>query len=173
MYEMGELLVGAYLQVVRKCSFVLYNQRPEGGGIEGLGELDVVGISDHTVYLCEVTTHVKGIDPKAVARIEAKFGRQRAFAKRHFKDHDKVFELWSPYVPRGDRLDRLSQIRGLDLVVNAEYARRVRELEERARKSAEPTGNDAFRLLQILGHLKEWEEKPSPRHPRQSIPRKR
>lgn len=162
MHEMGEQLVGAYLQVIRRCSFVLYNQRPEGGGLNGLGELDVVGIAKDEVFLCEVTTHVRGIDPKAVARIERKFGVQREFAKRHFKDHKQTFELWSPYVPRGDRLERLSRIKGLNLVVNSEYARRVRELQARAKSNTEPTGNDAFRLLQILAHLKEWEKLPAP-----------
>lgn len=157
MSEMGELLVGAYLKLVRKCEFVLYSQRPEGGGLTGLSELDVVGFSEKSVYLCEVTTHILGLDPKSAERIEAKFGRQRAFASRHFKSHEKTFELWSPYVPRGDRLDRLKKIDGLDLVVNGEYARRIRELQELATTNTEPTGNDAFRLLQILAHVKEWD----------------
>lgn len=155
MYEMGELLVGAYLKLRRGCSFVLYNQRPEGGGMEGLGELDVVGISEKTVYLCEVTTHILSMDQTAAGRIEAKFARQKAFAERHFKGQTTVFEVWSPVVPSGI-VNRLSAVKGLTLVANEVYSARVWELAELAREYTAQTGNDAFRLLQILTHLREY-----------------
>jgi hypothetical protein len=41
--EMGEYLVGAYLKLVLGCGVVDYNARPPGGGLQGLGELDVIG----------------------------------------------------------------------------------------------------------------------------------
>ncbi|BBB97672.1 hypothetical protein M2192_008774 [Bradyrhizobium elkanii USDA 61] len=41
--EMGEYLVGAYLKLVLGCSVVDYNARPQGGGLQALGELDVIG----------------------------------------------------------------------------------------------------------------------------------
>ena len=42
--DVGEYLVGAYLQLFENCDFVDYNVRPPGGGMKGLGELDVVGL---------------------------------------------------------------------------------------------------------------------------------
>ena len=61
--EIGEYLVGAYLKLVLECSVVDYNARPAGGGIQGLGELDVIGFDfvKRKVYLCEVTTHLDGL----------------------------------------------------------------------------------------------------------------
>ena len=59
--EMGELVVGAYLKLCLHCAFVDYNVRPPGGGLEGLGELDVVGLDPDSgcAFLCEVTTHIR------------------------------------------------------------------------------------------------------------------
>ncbi|MGR3715214.1 MAG: hypothetical protein ACU0B1_00535 [Thermohalobaculum sp.] len=61
--EMGEFLVGAYLRLIKLCDVVDYNARPPGGGLDGLGELDVIGLSfkDNKAYLCEVTTHLDGL----------------------------------------------------------------------------------------------------------------
>ena len=61
--EMGEYLVGAYLKLILECDFVDYGVRVPGGGVQGLNELDVVGIhfDKKTAYLCEVTTHIRGL----------------------------------------------------------------------------------------------------------------
>jgi hypothetical protein len=61
--EMSEYLVGAYLKLVLGCSVVDYNARPPGGGLEGLGELDVIGFdfANRKAYFCEVTTHLDGL----------------------------------------------------------------------------------------------------------------
>ncbi|MGB5215711.1 MAG: hypothetical protein WBN88_18965 [Anderseniella sp.] len=37
--EMGEYLVGAYLQLEQQCDVVSFNVRPPGGGLKGLQEL--------------------------------------------------------------------------------------------------------------------------------------
>jgi len=154
MPEVGELVVGAYLQLVRNCRFVLYNQRPEGGGIEGLGELDVVGIADDAVYVCEVTTHILGMDVPSARRIAKKFQRQKKYASGHFKDHEKVFEIWSPVIASGP-LAILRALPGLRIVCNEDYARRIAVLQNRARTMSSQTGNDAFRLMQILARLRD------------------
>lgn len=54
--EMGEYLVGAYLQLEQQCDVLSFNVRPPGGGLKGLQELDVVGLNfkTNTAYLCEV-----------------------------------------------------------------------------------------------------------------------
>ena len=61
--DIGEFIVGAYLQIVEECDVVDYNVRPPGGGLEGLGELDVIGLNfkTNTAYFCEVTTHIRGL----------------------------------------------------------------------------------------------------------------
>jgi hypothetical protein len=76
--EMGEYLVGAYLKLVLGCLVVDYNPRPPGGGLQGLGELDVVGFdfTNRAAYLCEITTHLDGLLIKdaesTVAKLAAK-----------------------------------------------------------------------------------------------------
>ena len=62
--EMGEYVVGAYLKEIVLCDFVDYGVRVRGGGLAGLNELDVLGLrfADKTAYLCEVTTHTRGLN---------------------------------------------------------------------------------------------------------------
>ena len=60
--EVGEYIVGAYLRFIEKCDVVDYGVRTPGGGLKGLNELDVIGLSfkSSTAFLCEVTTHIRG-----------------------------------------------------------------------------------------------------------------
>ena len=94
--EMGELVVGAYLKLCLGCDFVDYNVRPPGGGIEGLGELDVVGLDPDggRAYLCEVTTHIRGLlyksNAETVERIRRKYARQRNYAAKHLKAFPRI-----------------------------------------------------------------------------------
>lgn len=94
--EIGEYLVGAYLKLIIGCDFVDYNVRVQGGGLEGLNELDVIGIQfeENTAHLCEVTTHLRGMryrsNQATVERVKEKYQRQKAYAKSHlsqFKNH--------------------------------------------------------------------------------------
>lgn len=160
--EVGEELVGAYLKVIEGCDVVSYNARPRGGGLQGLEELDVVGLRfrDSTAFLCEVTTHIGGLLYKdnrtTVDRIKGKHERQKKYARRELKSFEnKRFQFWSPNVPRGYVTQNLAKLKpGLELVINGEYAKRIEELREAARTRKNNEGNDAFRLLQILGHLR-------------------
>src|SRR5438874_1394839 len=88
--EMGEYLVGAYLKIVLGCGVVDYNARPPGGGLSGLGELDVIGFdfTGRKVYLCEVTTHLDGLQigkgaEGTIKKLAAKHRRQLEYAERH------------------------------------------------------------------------------------------
>jgi hypothetical protein len=67
--EMGEYVVGGYLKEILGCEFVDYGIRPPGGGLVGLGELDVLGLrfSDRTAFLCEVATHTQGLQDWTLA----------------------------------------------------------------------------------------------------------
>src|SRR3954468_19997332 len=103
--EMGEYIVGAYLKLVLECDVVDYNARPPGGGLQGLGELDVIGFSfgKRIVYLCEVTTHLDGLQigtdgAATIQKLTAKHERQRAYAERYLAEFKHHFMFWSPRV---------------------------------------------------------------------------
>lgn len=135
--------------------------RPPGGGLKGLEELDVVGLDfkNDTAYLCEVTTHIRGLqygDKRAtIDRIRRKYKRQQAYAQEYLKDYgNKRLMYWSPVVAKGYKTRELGKIRGLELVINEDYAARIEELRSEAGKRANDEGNFAFRVLQILEHLR-------------------
>jgi len=154
-------LVGAYLKIIEGCDFVTYNVRPPGGGVRGLEELDVVGLNfkTKTAYVCEVTTHIRGLlykdNKTSVERIKKKHQRQRKYARYQLKEFAEVrFMFWSPVVPVGYQTERLAKIRGLELVVNETYTEKIRALQEKAKKLTNDEGNPAFRVLQILEHVR-------------------
>ena len=159
--EMGEYIVGACLKLLKLCDFVDYNVRRPGGGLEGLHEIDVVGLDfkSKTAYLCEVTTHLDGLlykdTPTTVARITSKYGRLRDYAEGFLSDFpNRHFMFWSPVV-RESVANQLKEIRGLELVINKDYTAYVRLLQELAKAGTHDTGNPTFRVLQILGHLRQ------------------
>ena len=158
--EMGEYLVGAYLTVLGGCTFVDYNVHPPGGGMRGLDELDVVGFNfeSEVAYICEVTTHIRGLLYRdydtTVNRVSEKFARQKRYAKKclDFLPNHR-FMFWSPVVASG-LADRLRHIRGLELVINGEYSKRINLLQSKARLYSHDLGNPAFRVFQILEHMR-------------------
>ena len=157
--EMGEYLVGAYLKLVKECDVVDYNVREPGGGREGLNELDVVGLRfcNETAFMCEVTTHLRGMNYSNVGRVRKKYKKQQKYAKKHLEGFNVTYMFWSPHVPEGQLLDQLKEIEaeGLELVVNGDYKAAVEELRQKARKEKQTTQNPAFRLLQILESVRD------------------
>jgi hypothetical protein len=160
--DIGEYAVGAYLRIIMGCEFVDYNIRNIKGGLKGLNELDVIGLNldDMTAYLCEVTTHIKGLlyggsKETTVNRVKQKYQRQKDYAKEFLKGFKEIhYMFWSPVVPQGYRTDELKKIRGLDLVINERYTVSINELKEKARAMSNDVNNPFFRVLQILEHLK-------------------
>lgn len=159
--EIGEYIIGAYLQIVKGCGVVSYNVRPPGGGLIGLGELDVVGLNfeTNTAYLCEVTTHLDGLlygtNERTIEKIKDKFSRQQAYAMNHLKNFRHIeYFFCSPVVPKGYLTSGLEKIENLSLIINNDYSKIIEELREKARKSKNDVGNPFFRTLQILEHLK-------------------
>lgn len=160
--EMGEYLVGAWLREIAGCDIVDYNLRPPVGGSAGQAEFDVLGLDfrDGTAHLCEVATHLGGLNYGAgyrdtADRLAKKHARQRDYATRYlggFACHR--FTLWSPRVPVGRLTDALAGIDGLELVINDEFSRRVAELNTKAGTTTRGTGNPFYRALQILAHLR-------------------
>ena len=159
--EMGEFVVGAYLKLIGDCDFVDYNVRRPGGGLAGLNEIDVVGLNfkNKTTYICEVTTHLEGAlygsgNEDTIKRIKNKVEKLQSYGKDKLSDFPtQHYMFWSPKVSWSVESE-LRKVQNLELVMNQEYAIRVKELEDLAKKTTHDTGNPAFRLLQILGHLK-------------------
>ena len=159
--DTGEYIVGAYLKVVEKCDVVDYNVRQPGGGLQGLGELDVIGLNfkTNTAILCEVTTHIRGllyVDNKTtIKKIKDKHQRQIEYSKQYLKDFKFVrYMFWSPVVPNGYLTDELSKIETLELVLNKDYTSKITTLRQEAKEATNDVGNPFFRILQILEHLK-------------------
>lgn len=139
-----------------------YNVRPPGGGLEGLGELDVVGFNfkTNTAFLCEVTTHIRGVlyknKQETVARIERKYLRQQQYAGKYLGNFKRIrYQFWSPVVPRGYITEHLAKIKNLELIINGECKERVLALQALAKKETHDARNPVFRVLQILGHLRD------------------
>jgi len=159
--DIGEYVVGVYLKIIKECDFVDYNFRPPGGGLEGLNELDVVGLDfkNKTAYLCEVTTHIKGVLYKdnitTVNKINIKYKRQKEYANKYLPGFSRrYFMFWSPVVPKGYVTKELEKIDGLELVINKKYTQCIDELRLKAKELTNDVGNPFFRMLQILEHLK-------------------
>lgn len=159
--EMGEQIVGAYLKIVLECDVVSYNVRPKGGGMKGLGELDVVGLRfiDQTAFVCECATHLAGLEygqgaAHSIGKIAQKTQRQQEYSETHLQPFpNRHFMFWSPVVPKAIAA-QLAGIEGLELVVNLDYSECVTKLRHAARTRMNDENNDAFRLLQILEHLR-------------------
>ncbi len=159
--DVGEYIVGAYLRLKLNCDFVDYNVRPPGGGLEGLEELDVLGLDFRNMrgYLCEVTTHIRGLlysdNATTIKRVTEKYQRQQRYAKTHLSQFvEPHFMFWSPVVPRGYLTEHLEQITGMELIINGEYKRRIEELRQEAGRVTYDARNPFFRMLQILEHLR-------------------
>ncbi len=160
--DIGEFIVGAHLQLIKECDFIDYNVRPPGGGLKGLGELDVVGLNfnSNTAYLCEVTTHIRGVlyknNQETISRIKKKHGRQKEYAKKYltnFKNHKFMF--WSPVVPVGYITEHLKGIESLESIINGEYKKRIEQLRLLAKNTTHDARNPFFRMLQIMEHMRE------------------
>jgi len=159
--DIGEFIVGAHLKLIEKCNFVDYNVRPPGGGLKGLGELDVVGLNFelNTAYLCEVTTHIRGLlyknNQETIERIKKKHERQIEYANRYLSNFENHrFMFWSPVVPIGYLTEHLHEIEGLELVINGGYRKCIEELRELAGKTTHDARNPFFRMLQIVEHMR-------------------
>jgi len=170
--DIGESLVGAYLRHIVKCEVVIYNSFFS----DRQGEVDVVALRQGTrreVWLCEVTTHIGGMllvrDGKDVTErvIREKLARLQHFAQVTFPDDLHRYEWWSLRVPEGKVTSAMKAIeeewasedRDLRFIINAEYTERVRELAEHASGNSSTTNEPAYRMLQILTHLRG--EKPA------------
>lgn len=159
--DIGEYIVGGYLKVIQNCDFIDYNVRIPGGGLKGLSELDVVGLNlkTKTAYLCEVTTHIRGLlygsNQQTVEKIKKKHEVQKEYASLLLNDFpNRVYMFWSPYVPEGYITNELRKVETLQLIINKEYTNCVDEMKSFAARNTNDLGNPFLRMLQILEHLR-------------------
>lgn len=161
--DIGESLVGSYFKYVLGCKIVVYNCH-----LESNGELDVVALDPDgkKIYLCEVATHLRGLlygdsNAATIERVSHKIKKAAAFAAANFPDREPVFMLWAPVVSRGlvrelARLqaDPISREITIKFIFNHNYTACIRRLQDIARQNVKTTDEPAFRLLQILEHLR-------------------
>ncbi len=155
--EIGEYLVGAHLKVIEGCDVVDYHVR---FGDDDAEAVDVVGVdlSDKTIYLCGVATHLGGLrvgttNHETIEHVSEKIETFRKYADAKLGDFSHRFMFWSPIVESGYLENRLAEIDGLKLIANSDYKKAVDELTGKARTDKRNISNPAFRMLQILGSL--------------------
>jgi hypothetical protein len=160
--DIGEYIVGASLQLIYDCDVVDYNVRLPGGGLKGLSELDIIGLNfkTNTAYLCEVTTHIRGLlykdNKETIRKIQQKHEIQKEYAISILGGFDThVFMFWSPVVPVGYLTQNLSKLETLEIVINGEYKRHIELLREKALTMTHDVKNPFFRMLQIMEHMRD------------------
>jgi hypothetical protein len=84
--------------------------------------------------------------------VAQKVAAARAYAAEVYRDITPTVELWSPVVPAG-LVAALSSV-DVDLIVNDGVTARVNELAGLASWHTTLTGDDAYRFLQLLTHLR-------------------
>jgi len=169
MHNIGEAIVGAYLQHIRNCEFVQYNLHPP----DVQGEIDVIGINtrERIIYVCEAAVHlitglqyVKERRPDNIARFLKKFEKDIEYARKYFGDYRQVFMLWSPIVKNqrdGAKYNqvrdveeiqrRLGEVHGvqLELVINERFAQCLADLRAFARNQSQELMSPVMRLMRI------------------------
>ena len=162
--DIGESLVGSYLRYVVGCEVVVYNTHTPGVQ----GEIDVIGLQygePRSVWLCEVITHLQGTQygtyDYTIGKIRDKIARARAFADQAFPGDKHLYEIWTPIAPKGiiTRFEQLAAAYVSDeldvrFVANHGYTERVQRLLDHAKIGTKATSEPAYRMLQILTHLR-------------------
>ena len=154
--DVGESLGGAYMRQVRGCHMVAFNTFLPNSQ----GEIDVIGVTNTPdgvkVWVAEVAIHLNSLDyggyGVTVERVSSKVDAARAFIAQVYRDVTPTIELWSPVVPLG-LLSALASV-DVDLIVNEGFTSRLNELASLASSHTKLTGDDAYRFLQLLTHLR-------------------
>ena len=174
MLNVGEELVGAYLQYIKKCEFIQKQLYIE----EAQGDIDVVGIDleGHKVYICEVAIHLQGLQyntnkrPDNYNRLVSKFTKDIDYAQKYFRNYDLHFMFWTPVIRIPKRKDvKYNQLKDLtslqstlkekynidlELIYNEGFLARIEELRQFSLKHTEELKSPIIRMLQIEEHLR-------------------
>jgi hypothetical protein len=166
--EMGEYIIGAYLKIIEGCDYVDYNVHYPEVGREGQGELDVIVFKlkegHEEIFLCEVSTHLDGMVygqnySTTVKKVIAKYKRQQTYRERYLPKHFSAhYFLCSPIIlPKLKSMiceAQNNELQGLELLANDRYQNMVEQLKNKAKTTTKDFGNPFFRVLQILGHVR-------------------
>ncbi len=173
MEDPGEQLVGQYLKEIKNCDFVEFNLQTK----KVQGEIDVVGInsSEKIVYICEVATHLGGLQyvkdnqPDNVRRFVNKFEKDIDYANNNFRGFKKVFMLWTPIIRKPKKETKHNQLRDLkeieehfkekydiqlEIIYNEEYYECINQLRKVAKRTTHAMASPIMRFLQIEEKLK-------------------
>ena len=172
--NLGEEIVAAYLQHIKKCEFIQQNLYTP----DVQGEIDVVGIDleTKTIYVCEVAVHlitglqyVKDKQTNNVNKLTEKFSRDIEYTNKYFPDYSKHFMLWSPIVRRSGDKARFSQMADIDritaniqakygvileCIINERFADCLAELREYACRETKELKSPVLRFMQVEEYLK-------------------
>ena len=172
-HNVGEEIVGEYLQVIRGCEFVQYNVYTR----EAQGEIDVLGVSfaRREVFVCEVAVHlttgllyVSSGKTDTVQRFLKKFNKDIDYAEKAFADFERRYMLWSPIVRSSkpgvkyDQLKAVEEVRDqmkasrgveIEFVINEDFASALSELRAYAADRTEELKSPLLRLMQIEAYL--------------------
>ena len=160
--NIGQYCVGSCLKHLHGCKTVDYTHKfGKPRGEEGV----VIGLdpTKNTVYICEVIINLNGLrlGPRKQVTIEnmrEKFLKMKSLGDLVFKDFNKQFMLWSPYVPKGLREDLYLLSRELNMEVrfrvNKLFTKEMDALLERASNTCADFNDPFFRVLQILTNLR-------------------
>jgi hypothetical protein len=177
VHNLGEEIVGEWLQIEQHCEFVQYNLQTR----DIQGEIDVLGINieRHAIYICEVAIHLptglQYVDPKTkkvdnVGRFLKKFNKNIDYAEKYFSDYTKVYMLWSPIVKNQGVKAKHNQIKDveeiknrlqldreieLQIVINERFKECLDCLRKHAAKKTEELKSPVLRYLQIEEYLNE------------------
>jgi len=174
MFNLGEELVAAYLEYIKKCEFIQQNLYTP----DVQGEIDVVGLNLRAkkLYVCEVAIHlttglryVKNKRPNNVEKLTEKFSKDIEYANKYFPDYEKHIMLWTPIVKAAKDTSKYNQIKDLEdigknikqkfdvdieFIVNDEFMKRLNELREFARSETKELKSPVLRLFQVEEYLK-------------------
>lgn len=170
--NIGEELVGDYLQFINHCEFVQKNLYTE----DVQGEIDVVGINlkTKTIYLCEVAIHletglqyVHNKQPNNVNKLFDKFSKDIKYARKYFpieQGYKHHFMLWSPIVKdksdkaKHNQLNDVKEVQEkikkqfkveIEAVINEDFLGKLAELKNYAKKETKEIKSAVVRLYQI------------------------
>ena len=171
MQNIGEEIVGAYLQHIKGCEFIQFNLPL----LMRQGEIDVLGIDikEKTLYVCEVAVHVQGLQyvkdrsPDNINRFTAKFRKNAEYAQSRFGNYNARYMLWSPIVRISGKSAKHNQMRdvlqiqknlrkegiSVELIVNHQFHNCLLELRNIARKETRECKSPVLRLMQIEEYL--------------------
>ncbi len=175
MENIGEHLVGQYLQEIKECDFVQYNLQTKF--IQG--EIDVVAINSTTkeIFICEVATHLetglqytKNGKPDNVKRFIAKFEKNIQYVEKNFNGYTPHYMLWTPIIrvpkkenPKNNQEQDLLDIQAflktkhnveLELFYNEKFLNCINELREKSLNTTSAMTSSVMRFLQIDEKLK-------------------